>query len=672
MSLSADPLVCQDLSVAGKRAGLSGERSGLFMDQIRIIKEMREKDAKSGRTGADIRPRFMVFENVCGIFSCNDGRDFAAVLEETIRVSQPEIPDIYVPVGGWPLSGAYVGTGFSVAWRVLDAQFWGVPQRRRRIALIADFGGQCAPKVLFESSCGFRYIKPRTAQGKGTSGDVAGCTGTSGIECGECRRYRGRDRGTGSGILNAGDPQSKHIIVPSVMQKVYCLDQGGNRNHVGLSEEIAPTLAATHDGAPVVTDTIALEGNGSRESHKGNGYSESDQMYTLNTVEQHSVCYGISAYDSNAMRSDNPHSGVYEADTARTLDLNGGNPACNQGGIAIVEDQTQSAGFCPNMGAKAEGIGYAEEQSPTLRSNGDVGVVYPDVARSLTARNDGSPCIDRGPDVICVEMSSTKNTVSDDGVSPTLTARMGTGGNQVNAVVQENPTSGTFAMQGFGDYIQSDVGSSCKARDFHDATDLVCQGINGNICGTLDSHYYKGQGERGSVERDVVAVDCRNGTENPDINGTLQAKDNGGTSLNLNNVVRQRYVVRRLTPTECARLQGFPDEWLEIGDWYDDNGRLHKDSDSVKYRALGNSIAIPPWLFVLGRLNEYCDDKGMASLFDGISGFPLIWSFLNGKENCVFSSEIDSFCRAVSRIRFPDTGDDSTQNGDTKKMTVCQ
>jgi DNA (cytosine-5)-methyltransferase 1 len=206
---------------------------------------------------------------------------------------------------------------------------------------------------------------------------------------------------------------------------------------------------------------------------------------------------------------------------------------------------------------------------------------------------------------------------------------MGTGGNQVNAVVQESPEVDTFAMQGFGDYIKSDVVSSCRARDYKDATDLVC------------------------------AVDCRNGTENPDINGTLQAKDNGGTSLNLNNVVRQRYVVRRLTPLECARLQGYPDKWLDIGDWIDDNGKKHKESDSVKYRALGNSIAIPPWLFVLGRLNEFCDDKGMASLFDGISGFPLIWSFLNGKENCVWSSEVDSFCRAVARIRFPDTSDDA-------------
>jgi site-specific DNA-cytosine methylase len=114
------------------------------------------------------------------------------------------------------------------------------------------------------------------------------------------------------------------------------------------------------------------------------------------------------------------------------------------------------------------------------------------------------------------------------------------------------------------------------------------------------------------------------------------------------------YIVRRLTPTECERLQGYPDGWTDIGEWIDTKGKKHKPADSPRYKALGNSIAIPPWLWVLSRLNEYCEEKTMASLFDGIGGFPLIWSFLNGKENCVWSSEIDSFCNAVSRIRFPE------------------
>ena len=170
---------CQDLSVAGKRAGLSGERSGLFMEQIRIIKEMREKDAESGRTGADIRPRFMVWENVPGAFSVNGGRDFAAVLEETAKVADKEIPDIPVPTNGWSNSGCIMGRGFSIAWRVLDAQFFGVPQRRRRIALVADFAGGAAPEILFERESVSWHSEPCETERKGTAGDAADCTGTA-------------------------------------------------------------------------------------------------------------------------------------------------------------------------------------------------------------------------------------------------------------------------------------------------------------------------------------------------------------------------------------------------------------------------------------------------------------------------------------------------------------
>ena len=143
-------LVRQDLSVAGKRAGLAGARSGLFMEQIRIIKEMRDADVRRGRTGQFIRPRFMVWENVVGAFSSNKGDDFRAVLEETIRVADPDAPDVPLPgKGKWPLADCWMGDGWSVAYRVLDAQFWGVPQRRRRIALVADLGGHAAPEILF-------------------------------------------------------------------------------------------------------------------------------------------------------------------------------------------------------------------------------------------------------------------------------------------------------------------------------------------------------------------------------------------------------------------------------------------------------------------------------------------------------------------------------------------
>ena len=174
---------CQDLSVAGKRAGLDGERSGLYMEQIRIVKEMRSEDERSGRTGVNIRPRYMVWENVPGAFSSNKGADFGAVLQETVRVVC-EAPSVPMPNKGWPLAGCLYGEGgdWSLAWRVFDAQFWGVPQRRRRIALVADFGGLSAPEILFERNgvSGY-YPQSRTPWETATRPSEAG-TDTTGSE----------------------------------------------------------------------------------------------------------------------------------------------------------------------------------------------------------------------------------------------------------------------------------------------------------------------------------------------------------------------------------------------------------------------------------------------------------------------------------------------------------
>ena len=153
---------CQDLSIAGKRAGLAGARSGLFMEQVRIVKEMREADKRNGRTGDMVRPRYLVWENVVGAFSSNKGKDFAAVLEEIIKIVEPEAPGIEVPEKGWPTWGGYhdeMGGRWSVVWRTHDAQHWGVPQRRRRISVVADFGGDTASEIQFD--------------GESVSGDIA-------------------------------------------------------------------------------------------------------------------------------------------------------------------------------------------------------------------------------------------------------------------------------------------------------------------------------------------------------------------------------------------------------------------------------------------------------------------------------------------------------------------
>lgn len=170
---------CQDLSVAGKRAGLAGERSGLFMEQIRVIKEMRENDRRNGRSGYLVRPRYMVWENVPGALSSNNGEDFRCVLEETARIVEKDAVIPEPPKGGWSYAGCIVGNGWSIAWRIHDAQFWGVPQRRKRFALVADFGGGSAPEILFERKGLSRDPEPSGEKGEGTPEDSEGGFGES-------------------------------------------------------------------------------------------------------------------------------------------------------------------------------------------------------------------------------------------------------------------------------------------------------------------------------------------------------------------------------------------------------------------------------------------------------------------------------------------------------------
>lgn len=522
---------CQDLSIAGKRAGLSGARSGLYMEQIRIIKEMRERDMASGRTGEFVRPRYMVWENVPGAFSSNGGKDFAAVLEEAIRVAEPEAPDIDVPEKGWNTWGGYhdeMGGRWSVAWRVLDAQHWGVPQRRRRIALVADFGGDTAWEILFERQSMSGYPAESGAAGEGPAAGAE--IGTS-----YAVRIRGGCDGGGKGAL--------------------------------VQTEKSGTIKAGNDQT-----VFCLKGNAiDRDTAQNGKWYQEDKSYTLDATDRHGVCAGFKLGNSEHARS----------------------------------------------------IGYAEEQAPTLNAEcggnkpavmclndqgGDVMGVSHDVSGTLRAQEHGHQ-----PSIL--DMSHACDVIRDCGeVAPSLQARMRTGGNQIPL---------TYQMQGFGDYREGDVASSCKQRDFKDNTDLVC------------------------------SVDCRNFTEGGETNGTLQAKESGEQSLNLNNTIRQNRVVRRLTPLECERLQGFPDHWTDLGEWTDSKGKRHKDADSPRYKALGNSIALPPWKWLLKRLcGNYERDTTMASLFDGIGGFPLIWEQLNGRGTCLWASEIEEFPIAVTKRRF--------------------
>ena len=388
----------------------------------------------------------MVWENVVGAFSSNKGRDFAAVLEEAIRIAEPKAPDIEVPENGWPTWGGYrdVDGRWSVAWRVLDAQYWGVPQRRRRIALVADFGGTTAHEILFNP--------------KGVYGHPA-ASGEEGERSSASTERGARESGEGIG-----------------QKSVFCLQ--GN----GIDR----------------ADTAGCNGKGWRE----------DVSYTLNTIDRPAVC----------------------------------------------------AGFKLGNSEHGWSIGYSEELAPTLNAE----------------------CGGNKPAIL--DMSHANDVIRECGdVVPTLQSRMGTGGNQVPLIFQQN---------GFGDYKQADVASSCKQRDYKDSTDLCYQ--------------YE--------------------------------------------------IVRRLTPMECERLQGFPDGWTDIGEWTDEKGKIHKESsDSARYKALGNSIALPTWKWVLNRIcAQYERDATLGSLFDGIGGFPLLWTQLNGWNSVKWASEIEPFCIAVTKRHFGD------------------
>ena len=763
---------CQDLSVAGKRAGLAGERSGLFMEQIRIIKEMRNNDKRNGRADVDIRPRYMVWENVPGALSSNKGEDFRAVLEEAARVAEESafIPE--PPKEGWHNSGCIMGDGFSMAWRITDSQFWGVPQRRRRICLLVDFNGESAPDILFDSCDGGETeetdsneavadsrTEPRqevcavsegmsrdsykgSEKGERTPDSTESCIGStskclnswdvqskhvqpeSGIAeslySGECRygggesyvmqeslsfQERAGKPGGGKGILI----QHEHVgalstqNIQSVLAGMCLNDQGGSQ--ISVSENVTATLRSEEHGhQPIVFDASRRHdyqpfGDVSETVQAAYGTGGNNQPLVLEG--EIPAAYGISAYESNSMKSSNPHSGVYKADTARTLDLNGGSPACNQGGIAIVclegngsRDSHKGDGYkvSDSMFTLNTVEVHGVVQAVDCR-NGTVSEVNGPLQRggigvSLNTNNVVMESDQKEPTII--EMTSTKNTIVEDGTVPTLTARMGTGGNQVNAVC--------MSMQAIGEYKESEQASALKRRDYKDATDLVVSigSKDEQVAGTLDASYYKGAGSRNGEERTVVCYGLDrasyNQGENAQFNFSVEEElassqtavgpgavmsteetyqhvtgapmasgyQKLGTQEAANDMYVTKNIVRRLTPGECELLQGFPLGWTSIGEWIDGKGKKHKEADSPRYKAIGNSIALPFWQWLADRIvAQYRRKTTMGSLFDGIGGFPLVFQ----RAGCepVWASEIEEFCIAVTKKHFPEGEEDVSQ-----------
>lgn len=601
---------CQGLSAAGKRAGLVDARSGLFMEQIRIVKEMR--DATNGT-----RPRFMVWENVPGAFSSNKGGDFATVLEETIRVVEPEAPCVDVPERGWPTWGQYrdVGGRWSVAWRVLDAQYWGVPQRRRRIALVADFGGSAAGEILFNRKGVSRDSESCGETREGLAAEVEGGADYA-------VRIRGGCDGGGKGALIQKDKSG--TLGTTNDQTVFCLR--GN----GIDR----------------ADTAGCNGRGWREN----------QSYTLNTVDRPAVAC-LTPWDSQ---------------TARIYDENGVFHTLNAGEKAgQARDGVFCAGFKPGNSEHARSIGYSVECAPTLDSGA----------------GGNKPTI--------LDMSHANDVIRECGeIVPTLNAECGGNKPEACAVMPFDTTQITSPQNGsvpkFGSQCHT-LNANAHAPSIVYAFDSLSSNSmkspnphsgcrKTDIAKTLDTSDARPDKNQGGIaifdmsHANHVILDCgetvptlasRMGTggnqvpltmlyrsfgdcEPSERASTLKARNTADNS----DMVCGRFV-RRLTPLECERLQGLPDRWTDIGDWTDSKGRTRKTSDAARYKALGNSIAIPPWKWVLKRLcAEYERDATMGSLFDGIGGFPLIWEQLNGKGSCLWASEIEEFCIAVTKRRF--------------------
>ena len=442
---------CQDLSIAGRRAGLAGERSGLFMEAVRIIKEMR-----SSTNG--LYPTFAIWENVPGAFSSNNGEDFRAVLEELARVEEPDASIPRPPRGGrWSKAGAIAGNGWSLAWRQLDAQYWGVPQRRKRIALVVDFAGRSAGEILFERES----LPGHPDQSIPTWQEVARTAGN---------RPAGNDRMAGQ--------------------------QGGQ----AYTLKIRSGCAGGGKGALVQTEKTG----------------------TLSTLQDQTLFQPVYCLAGN------------------------------------IIDRSETAG--------ANGSGVKENQSYTLNTVDRPAVAY----KVFDARGNG-----------------------DGKIVPTITGDHESRVTDYTAILVER-------------YINAPI-----------------QTTTGTLSPGAHAGSYNGQ----------------------DAYNDMLVRGQDKRLL--------KWIVRRLTPTECERLQGYPDGWTDIGEWTDTKGKKHKPADSPRYKALGNSIALPQWFWIAQKMKSYMGDGAkLGSLFDGIGGFPLVWETTYGAGTAAWASEIEEFPMAVTKRRF--------------------
>ena len=686
---------CQDMSIAGKRDGLDGSRSSLFYEAIRIVKEMRCKT-----NGA--KPRFIVWENVPGAFSSNKGQDFKAVLEAVIGVKEPSAEVPAPDKKGWPDADYYLGDGWSVAYRILDAQWWGVPQRRKRIYLVADFAGHGAPKVLFESEGVSGYSAESFRAWQRAASGAEGGTGTAGC-CGRiCLNDQGGERmDVTEEVTSTLRTEAHHP--PCVLESAgFCTEHSANARSIGYEEERSPTLRAgvvpaaialenhptdsrvkiSKDGkvqtltsrcgtgggnVPLVLDGVENSGkevenspavtlkirSGCEGGGKGAIWQE-EKSATLGCNNDQTVfvpkCYGVCSKASHSMMSDNPHSGFYEAETSRTLDRSGGDPTCNQGGLCIcepvvcvdqgggksnctVDEQVAPPLACTHGGAPA--VAFTQNQRDEVRDLGDT-------AGSLSAQPGmkQQTFVAQPDDVTAFHVNQRNELIDLHGKSGAL---MATRSDQMQTFVLQGNMIGRKDENGpQGDGINEDVcftldatdrHAVCAPEDVYAMTTGSFMKVEKNVSPTLMARDFKDPTTVAPVPH------LNNGVSGTVATGAHPSGFNGQDAFNdrlvIDNPEAQStpvtYTVRRLTPTECARLQGFPDWWCrdlgtenpteeEISFWRDvfethrklvthaKKPKTEKQirkwladpySDAAEYKLWGNGVALPCVYFVL-------------------------------------------------------------------------
>lgn len=480
--------------------------------------------------------------------------------------------------GRWSKAGAIAGNGWSLSWRQFDAQYWGVPQRRKRIALVADFGGQRAAEILFE----------RTVVPGGSDESIPTWKSITGLTQ---NRTAGNDRVEKTVIPINTQIATRHVSL-------------GERTGMGWGKAGDPayTLQAGHEHGVCYCIAGNIVDRSETAGANGVGATENVSYNTLNTVDRHAVAYSFDSLASNSMKSSNPYSGCREVELARTLDTSIPDPSKNQGGIAIVEPVAYTMKIRSGREGGGKGALVQTEKSATLSTLQDQTLFQPVV---YDARGNG-----------------------DGKIVPTITGDHENRITDYTAIAIERQT---FSEQLFSSYKESDKSSTLKAKA-------------GNI----------GNGSEGLVvEKTSIAVDGYNGAITGEKTATLTCKNDGSHSGPLVAEKTIRWIVRRLTPVECERLQGYPDGWTDIGEWVDTKGKKHKPADTPRYKALGNSIALPQWFWIAQKMKPYLSANAtLGSLFDGIGGFLLVWETTYGKGTARWASEIEEFPIAVTKRRF--------------------